>query len=254
MNQNNSLNLPKNERKKFLADPFLFKRNNRIFCFAEEYDFNRNKGSIICSEISQNNFQRKKTILNEKFHLSFPYIFEYKKKLFMCPDTSEISEIRIYRCLKFPYKWVFHKTLKKNIRSVDSLIFKKNNLWWLFTNIDRSNTGDYNHDLSIFYSKNGPLSQNWKSHPLNPIEIDSSKSRNAGLIFKNNTLFRISQKQGFDNYGEDINFHEIKLLNTKKYNEKKVRYKDFEKIKKKLRNKDIHHFSQLGEKVIVDYK
>jgi hypothetical protein len=164
----NSLNKPtyiENEKKKFLADPFLFKKNGEVFCFAEEYDFIKKKGYIICKKYSDQSLINKKIIIKEKFHLSFPYIFEYKNNTYMCPETSEISEIRIYKCISFPYKWKFYKTIKKNIKAVDSMLFKKNNLWWLFTNIDRSLAGDFTHDISIFYSKDGPLTNKW--HDLN---------------------------------------------------------------------------------------
>ena len=111
-------------------------------------------------------------------------------------------------------------------------------MWWLFTNIDRSLTGDFTHDLSIYYSKNGPLTSTWFKHQLNPIKMNSSESRNGGLIFDKNKIIRISQKQGFDNYGEEIYFQQIKTLTTKKYVEKKIQNKEFNKIKKILINKD----------------
>jgi len=152
----NSFNKPtyiKNDEKNFLADPFLFKKKGKTYCFAEEYDFIKKKGHIICKEYNDQSVRNKKIIIEEKFHLSFPYIFEYNKNIYICPDTSEISEIRIYKCISFPRKWKFYKTIKKNIKAVDSMLFKKNNLWWLFTNIDNSLSGDFTHDLSIFYSK-----------------------------------------------------------------------------------------------------
>jgi len=241
----------KNNLRKFLADPFLVNYENRTFCFAEEFDYIKKKGNIVCIDLKN---QNKKIVLDEKFHLSFPYIFNYKNKLFMCPDTSEISEIRLYQCINFPLDWKFYKTIKKDITAVDSILFKKNNLWWLFTNIDRSLTGDFTHDLSIYYSKNGPLTNKWFEHPLNPIKMNSSESRNGGLIFDKNKIIRISQKQGFDNYGEEIYFQQIKTLTTKKYVEKKIQNKEFNKIKKILINKDIHHISKLDNKIVVDFK
>ena len=54
----------------------------------------------------------------------------------MCPETSDISEIRLYKSINFPFEWKYYKTIMKNINSADNIIFKKNNLWWLFTNID----------------------------------------------------------------------------------------------------------------------
>ena len=243
-----------NENKKFLADPFLFKKEGAIYCFAEEYNFKNKKGHIVCMKYRDYLSQDKKIIINEKFHLSFPYIFNYAGHTYMCPDTSEISEIRLYKCTSFPYKWKFHKTIIKNIKAVDSMIFKKNKIWWLFTNIDRSLSGDFTHDLSIFYSKNSPLSNKWHVHPSNPVKINSLSSRNAGLVLNKNKIFRISQKQGFDNYGEEINFQLIKSLSTKKYIEEQTSNKQFEKIKKILKNKNIHHLSKLDNKIVVDFK
>tara|TARA_B100001250_G_C19796644_1_gene789023 strand:+ start:697 stop:2271 length:1575 start_codon:yes stop_codon:yes gene_type:complete len=243
----------KNDKNKFLADPFLIKHNNETYCFAEEYDNIKKRGHIVCINFKKE-VPEKKIVLSENFHLSFPFIFKFKKNFFMCPDSSNISEIRLYKSVNFPLKWKLYKTIKKNIKAVDNIIFKKNNLWWLLTNIDRSNSGDFSHDLSIFYSKKGPLTEKWKSHPQNPIKTNSLESRNAGLIFEKNKIIRVSQVQGFDNYGESINFHEIKYLSTKIYLEKMFKNKNFIKIKKKLKNLDIHHYSKIDKSIIVDFK
>ena len=243
----------KNDKNKFLADPFLINHNDKIFCFAEEYDQIKKKGHIVFFDYSKKQ-SNKKIVLSENFHLSFPFIFKYKKDFFMCPETSDISEIRLYKSINFPFEWKYYKTIMKNINSADNIIFKHNNLWWLFTNIDRSNSGDFSNDFSIFYSKTNPLTNKWKSHPQNPILINSLFSRNAGMIIKKNKLIRISQVQGFDNYGEDINFNEIKLLNTKKYKEQLFKNKNYIKIKKRLNNPNIHHYSEINDNIIIDFK
>ena len=242
-----------NDKKKFLADPFLIHHNGENYCFAEEYDYEKKRGHIVCINLNRKELE-KKIILNEHFHLSFPYIFKYKNNFYMCPETSEVSEIRLYKSIDFPFKWKFYKTIIKNISSVDNIIFPKNNLWWLLTNIDRSNSKDYTHDLSIFYSKDGPLTNKWKYHPQNPIKINSLDSRNAGIIFDKKKIIRVSQTQGFDNYGENLNFHEIKSLSTKNYKEKSFKNKNFFRIKKKLNNADIHHYSNFKNTVVVDFK
>ena len=172
----------------------------------------------------------------------------------MCPESSEVSEIRLYKSINFPFKWKFYKTIIKDMNSVDNIIFKKNNLWWLFTNIDRSNCKDYGHDLSIFYSEDGPLTNKWKTHPQNPIKINSLESRNAGIIFDKKKFIRVSQAQGFDNYGENINFHQIRSLTKKNYEEKLFRNKNYLRIKKKLNNANIHHYSSTKKNIIVDFK
>ena len=240
--------------KNFLADPFLVEKKNNLFCFAEEFNYTKKKGEIVCIELNKKKFHNKSTILKENFHLSFPYIFEYKKKLFMCPDTSEISEIRLYLCTDFPYKWKYYKTIIKDINAVDTMIFQKKNLWWMITNIDRTSSKDFNHDLSIYYSKNGPLTDKWFQHKKNPLKNNSLGSRNGGLIINNNKIIRISQNQGFDNYGESINFNEVMSINENSYKEKKIKSHLLDKINNSLKSKDIHHLSSIKNKIIVDFK
>ena len=252
----NKINSPliiKSDQNKFLADPFLIKHKNETYCFAEEYDQQKKRGHIVCINLN-NRELNKKIVISENFHLSFPFIFKFKNNYFMCPESSNISEIRLYKSISFPFEWKFYKTIIKNINAVDNIIFKKNNLWWLFTNIDRSNCKDYSHDLSIFYSKHGPLTNKWKLHPKNPIKINSSESRNAGIIFYKKKIVRVSQEQGFDNYGENINFHEIKSLNTKNYLEKIFKNKNYLRIRKVLNKPDIHHYSENDKNIIVDFK
>lgn len=240
--------------KNFLADPFLVKKNGELFCFAEEFDYKKKQGKIVCFKLSENKFDNKKIILRENFHLSFPYIFEYQNKLFMCPDTSEISQIRLYVCINFPYKWKFYKTIFKNIKAVDTIIFKKQNIWWMATNVDRSSSGDFNHDLSVYYSNNGPLTNRWHEHSKNPIKNNSEGSRNAGLIINKNKIIRVSQNHGFDNYGESIDFNDVISIHKNRYKEKKVNSDLLNKIRNSLKSKDIHHISCTNDKVIVDFK
>ena len=73
-------------------------------------------------------------------------------------------------------------------------------------------------------------------------------------LFLIKKIIRVSQTQGFDNYGENLNFHEIKSLSTKNYKEKSFKNKNFLKIKKKLNNADIHHYSKFKNTVVVDFK
>ena len=73
-----------------------------------------------------------------RFHLSYPFIFTVDNELYMCPETGEIREIRLYKCTEFPLRWSFHKTLIKDVSAVDSNIFLFKDRWWLLTNIDSS--------------------------------------------------------------------------------------------------------------------
>ena len=150
--------------------------------------------------------------------MSFPYIFKFENEILMCPETFEKKEIRLYKCVEFPKKWEFKKTLLKNISATDTLIFYKNDLWWMLTNADQ-NEIDYTSELSIFYSKDGPLTDNWISHKLNPIYVNPLKARNGGIIYDDQNIYRVNQKIGFNQYGKSFGINRILNIDENSYEE-----------------------------------
>ena len=51
-------------------------------------------------------------VIEEKFHLSYPFIFRFKNKYYLIPDSSSNFDIRIYLSNQFPFKWRLYKILK----------------------------------------------------------------------------------------------------------------------------------------------
>jgi len=242
-------NYIKNRPNSFNADPFLFKFKDNNYLFVENYNFKNKKGCISVYLLENENYEFLGDVLIEKFHLSFPYIFSFENKIYMCPETNELDEIRIYECINFPLKWRYKMTLIKGVSAADTMIFEHNKIWWLLTNIDYSNIGDHSSEFSIFYSLEGPLTSDWKAHKFNPLIVDSKKARNAGIIFDNDKIYRISQKYGFDVYGKEININIIKNLDTNLYQEKNIK-----NIKSNF-FKDIiatHHMNSNADYVVVD--
>ncbi len=214
-------NIIENRKNRFIADPFIVKAKNKNYIFVEDYSFKNKKGFISCYEIENDEEKFLGKVVEEDFHLSFPFLFRYEGKLYMCPETYEKNEIRIYECLEFPVKWKYLKTLKKNIYAVDTLLFQKNSLWWLLTNTDNNNINSFS-ELSIFYSDEGPLTNNWKPHKKNPVIVDANTARNGGLILDNDLIYRVSQKVGFNTYGREFDINLIENINENDYIEKKI--------------------------------
>ena len=214
-------NLIKNKRNSFIADPFLWKFDNQNYVFVEEYDYKDKKGKISCYLLNQNTSKYLGVVLEEEFHMSFPFIFSYEDNLYMCPETSKQNEIRIYKCKKFPYEWFHFKTIFKNIKAIDTLLFEKNSLWWLLTN-SRNDGLDPSNELNVYYSKDGPLTDNWIPHKKNPIYTDINHSRNGGLIYYNNNIYRVNQKPSFGRYGKEFNLNLIDEINENSFKETKI--------------------------------
>jgi hypothetical protein len=115
--------------------------------------------------------------------------------VYLLPNTNIAGGIRIYESEEFPYKWQLKKILFKNVYSKNNLIFFYDNLWWLFSNVDVVNNNDYNSELFIFYSKEGPLTENWIPHTKNPVLVDSNLAKNSGIIIDDNLIYRVVSRR-----------------------------------------------------------
>ena len=200
----------------FLADPFVISKNNKNYCFVEDFDYLLSRGCISLYELNETKATRYGKIISEPFHMSYPYVFEYQSKFYMVPETCENKDIRLYEAEEFPHKWKFLKTIFKDVDAADTTVFEKDGLWWLFTNIDPVKSREHDSELFIFYSEN-PLSDKWTSHPKNPVICNSLTGRMGGIIFDNKLIYRVSQKQVFNRYGYATNINKILELSTTDY-------------------------------------
>ena len=244
----------KGNKNSFLADPFLYKHNNKVYCFFEEYDKDISKGHISVAEYQNSEFIYIGKVLNENHHLSYPYIFSDNNEIYMVPESSECNQINLYKAVKFPLIWKLEKVLIKNVSAVDVNIFNKNNYWWLFTNVDLSRTKypnfkDHSQELNIYYSTE-LVSDSWTPHPENPVVINSEKARGAGFLKEKNNLIRVSQKKGFGNqYGKGISFNKIIKLSESKYTEENIKHMNFLNFPN---NFYIHHIDKDEDLVVFD--
>lgn len=240
----------KNPSNRYLADPFIITKNNRSIIFAEDYFYKDFKGRISAIEIKENKEIHLGVVLEEPFHLSYPYIFEDNNIIYMIPETHQSNQIRLYECVDFPLKWKFKMTLMKNISAADSMVIKKNEKWFLLTNICSSYVKDFNSELHVFYSEN-LLSDNWLPIKCgNPVIFDSRKGRNGGIIHIKDQIYRVNQIQDQNHYGKKFAINLIVDLNEFSYSEKLV-----DTIKPNFKENSIstHHFNTNDQYSVVDY-
>jgi hypothetical protein len=202
----------------FLADPFVITVEGRDYCFLEDFSYATRRGSVAVYELHPHGAARIGTALEEPFHLSFPYLFRYGGELFMCPESAENRDIRIYRCLDFPLRWALQSIPMRDVDAVDTMIFEKDGRWWMFTNINPVEGGDRCSELLIFWAP-CPISGPWTAHPLNPVLVDGSRARNAGLVTEGDRVFRVSQGQGYRVYGRRVLINEVLELSETGYAE-----------------------------------
>lgn len=237
-------------RGHFWADPFLHMHQGRTYCFVEDYVYAAQRAHISVLEITANGVECLGVALKESFHLSFPFLFEYQERLYMCPEASESGQVRIYQCDEFPRRWSLHSVALDDISAADSMFFEHGGKWWLMTSLDRSGMGDHCSELCLFHAES-PLAGAWTPHPQNPLYIDTELGRNAGLIVEGGRIFRAAQRQGFDQYGEGLALFEILELDEQRYTERKLTDIEHDYLDRSLGS---HHISSKGNITVVDYK
>ena len=205
----------------FLADPFVVTREGRTCVFAEDFVFGAEKGHITVFEITDGTARELGTALQEDFHLSFPFLFEFDGALFMCPESREAGEIRIYECVKFPLEWRLKTVALRNVVAADTMIFPKSGLWWMLTNISQTEPHDCGSELYLYWAAT-PLGNDWQPHPCNPVVNDPLSARNGGLLVDDRELVRVAQSPRIGSYGATARLFRITRLTTEEYVEEPV--------------------------------
>ena len=220
----------KNNVDCWVADPFLFEKDNKLYIFAEMYKFNRMKGSIGYCQIENGKESKWKEIIHEDYHLSFPNVIEENEEIYLYPESSENNNFYRYKCIEFPDKWIKDKEYISDIKLVDTVFWDYDGKKYGFTyNI----TNEQEKKLELI-----EISKH-KINRLKKLTSEDEFARPAGnVLIKNNKKIRVSQDCK-EYYGKALNFMEFELDDKINYKEsllKKVTINDI-----KLKNKNIYH-------------
>lgn len=240
----------KNPIGRFFADPFIMQERNRKIIFVEDFFFKDNKGRISAIDVSNDNEEFLGIVLEEDFHLSFPFVFKENNNLYMVPECSNSNQIRLYECTEFPMKWKFKCILMDSVSAVDTLLIKKEDFWFMLTNICTANICNHSSELHIFYSDK-LFSNNWTPiKQTNPVIFDSRQARNGGIFFEEGNIYRVNQVQTPDTYGYSLKINLVKKLDKFIYEEQTIdEIKPF--FKEDLSG--THHFNSYEDISVIDF-
>jgi len=200
----------------FVADPFMVFNNGLYTMFLEALNRETEKGVICYAESADGkSWEYRKVIIDETFHLSYPYVFKWKDNFYLIPESYEDFSVRLYQAVKFPDDWKYLGNLLSGYPYIDPSIFRHNNKWWLFVSTLSNDV------LNLYYSDD--LLGEWKPHPMNPVvKLNSHIARPGGRVISHNgKLFRFAQ-DCFPSYGIQIFAFEITELTEKIYSDKTV--------------------------------
>lgn len=235
----------------FVADPFLYIQDDVLYLFYETKNSVTMQGDIGVARSTDKGvtWEQLGTVLDEKWHLSYPYVFDYNGQIYMMPESSQKGELRLYRAISFPLQWKLEKILIKK-PLVDSFLIKHGNKYWIFGSDHSSFGAIKNGRLEIWYS-DSPLGP-WKPHKKNPIHNigKSSGARNGGRPFVyDGFLYRVGQDCG-ETYGKRIRTFKVESLTEEDYREVEVPsgFKESEKGRNAWNGVRYHHLDvqQLG--------
>ena len=200
---------------RFVADPFMVVEGGKLYLFFEAWNRTTSQGDIGYAEsVDGTKWDYKRIIIDEPFHLSYPYVFQWNNEHYMIPESGHDLSVRLYKARSFPDKWEYLGNLLSGFRLVDSSILRYKDKWWLF--VTSSPPGDA---LNVFYSDD--LLNGWTPHPQNPVvKFSRHFSRSGGrVIIHDGHLYRFAQDDD-PQYGMQVFAFEVTQLSEESYEEK----------------------------------
>jgi hypothetical protein len=204
-------------KARFVADPFMIRRDGQFHLFFEVLNKYRNSGEIgYARSRDLKSWEYVSIVLKERYHLSYPYVFEHKGEVYMIPECAGSNAVRLYRAIAFPLQWEFVTSLIKGQNRysplLDPSIVLHNNQWYLFSYARKLN------NLHLFTSVD--LKGPWKEHPESPVvEASQSFARPGGRVVEHDgSLYRYAQ-DGLPRYGSKAWVFRITELTPESYRE-----------------------------------
>lgn len=205
------------------ADPMVIDVDSKTFVFFEEMRMKTEHGHISVIEYcrKEKKFGEVKQVLKRPYHLSYPYVFMADGRFWMIPETSANRQIELYIAEEFPCRWKLYKVLMKGCDCVDATLHFHNDKWWMFVGLASIQGASSWEETFLFYSDHFSSDQ-WKSHPSNPIVSDVRRSRPAGpILVQGSQLIRPSQDCSL-RYGYGLRLNAIECWNETEYLEKEL--------------------------------
>jgi hypothetical protein len=197
---------------RFVADPFVVRRDGTWYLFFELLNAVTGQGDIgLATSRDGKSWTYDRVVLDEPFHLSFPYVFEWQGAWYMLPEMARSGALTLYRAVEFPTRWEPHCQLLEGAY-VDSLLLPHAGCWWLFT------TPRGTKELQLFLSDTpcGP----WTLHPGSPLIRNNGHITRGGgrMIVYQGTPLRFTQDVE-PTYGNALRVFRITTLTATHYAE-----------------------------------
>lgn len=201
----------------YVADPFMIRAGGMWYMFFEILLEEVEKGVIgVASSEDGLAWNYRQVVIEEPFHLSYPYVFEFEGDYFMVPESHQDNSVRLYKAVDFPTRWEHVGNLLEGEELVDCTPFFYQGRWWLFAGCGslplRSDT------LRLFHAER--LEGPWVEHCQSPLIPGNPQITRPGgrMVEWGGRVFRFTQDCS-PRYGLRVRAFEIHELTTEAYRE-----------------------------------
>lgn len=203
-------------RADFVADPFMIPVEGKWHMFFEVMNHDGKRGQIgLAVSPDGLSWKYERIVLDEPFHLSYPFVFQWEGRYYMLPEAGETKSVRLYEAVNFPYRWKLKSLLLEGYPFLDASVIRYNGTWWLFASLPRNNT------LLLYFADR--LTGPWSRHPQSPVVMgDPAIARPGGRpLVIGGRVCRFGQ-DALTRYGNKVKAFEVIELTAETYREQEL--------------------------------
>ena len=187
----------------FVADPFLFPYDDFVWYMFFEVRLSDDHGYDPVSIISYAESHDKGTSWNYMGKVlgdaggkyAYPYVFKWNNNYYMIPLDGYSNDVTLYKADTFPTTWTAVNRIKTVNDVHDQVVFRWDEVWWLFVREDNG--------LNAYYSSTLE-SDEWTPHNGNPIWTHPTRSRPGGRpVIRDNHIVMYYQ-ESVEEYGDKV--------------------------------------------------
>jgi hypothetical protein len=231
-------------RRRFFADPFGAAVDGVPTAFGEEIDPTTSRGSIVRFNVVDDALVPAERVLDESYHVSYPYVFEHEHVWYAIPESCQNGEVALYRLADAGREWRKQAVLLQGLRAVDSSVFRHAGKFWLLCGIFG---GGANHRLYVYYAD--ALTCPWHRHPQNAMQFDIRSAPPAGAPFLLDGALHRPAQDCTRKYGRRISIVRMNTIDELRYEEETVGV--IEPPSGTYR-RGVHTLSAMGDSTLID--
>lgn len=199
------------------ADPFLFAYRGELHLFFEQQVTVRRAVIRMTRTRDLKTWSDPVTVLDEPFHLSFPFVFGHQGSVYMMPECHQSGSIRLYKAQDDTFtRWSHAGTLLSGAGFVDSSIICREGIYYLFTTTMRQGR----KQLELYFSDRPD--GGYRLHPSSPYCTGEDGAQCGGAVFEwNGRIYRPAQDSSQE-YGKQLRIFQVTALSPAEYAEELI--------------------------------